>query len=442
MQSKFRCHSIDARAKEIDSFERKLRNTGEDGELKYSGPLSEITDLAGVRVIVYTIDDISVVTEFVDKHFSILEKRDVGEERVEKGNFGYQSIHYLIKLTDERIALPEFLTYRDLICEIQVRTVLQHAWAEMEHDIQYQGSKNIPKSVKRKFLSLAGLLEIADREFSSIQREDKELKKDVLADLQKELTRDTIKQFSEQKTDGYTASNHANTSSVPQVRHLLAAGNYREAIEAYNRKIDLEPRDFTLLVGRARAHFLLGETDLALKDLDKADELQADNTHTAALRSKIINGDVSVPQDLRRLDANLGIKNGDEALAKGQPEEAFILYSDAQAAGASWPFTTFKMALAGVVAGDVTGADLLLSELKVHPGTPMEINICAMRAILSAIQSPDTFADQIDKLKSLVLGKGDFDLSLSPLSILKKIEIEKFFKGHAEDVIVVLSAME
>ena len=441
-QSNIRFHSIDARAKKIDSFERKGKATDDDGLPKYTDPMTEITDLAGVRVIVYTIDDIDIVTEFIDKSFSILEKRDVGEERVEKGQFGYQSIHYLIKLTDERLALPDYSAYKNFICEIQIRTVLQHAWAEMEHDIQYQGSKNIPKSVKRKFLSLAGLLEIADREFSSIQREDRELKKDVLSDLQKDLTRDTIIQFGERKSGSDSTSNEEGSKSGPQVRILLAAGKYKEAIEFYNTKIDLEPKDFTLFIGRARAHFLIGQTDLALRDLDKADELQPDNLFTAALRSKITDGSLSAPSVFQQIDANLGIKKGDAALAKGQPEEAFILYSDAQSAGASWPFTTFKMALAGAVAGDVTGADLLLHELRINPGTPMEINISALRAILSALQNSEDFSTQVVQLKSLVDDKGDFNFEQSPLALLEGLDREVFFSNHSNEIGQVLGALK
>lgn len=442
VQSNIRCHSIDARAKKVDSFERKVKKTGEDGLPKYTDPMREITDLAGVRVIVYTIDDIDIVTEFIDKSFSILEKRDVGEERVEKGQFGYQSIHYLIKLTDERLALPDYSAYKNFICEIQVRTVLQHAWAEMEHDIQYQGSKNIPKSVKRKFLSLAGLLEIADREFSSIQREDRELKKDVLTDLQKDLARDTIIKFGERKAGSDSTFNEVEPNSGPQVRTLLAAGKYKEAIEAYNTKIELEPKDFTLFIGRARAHFLMGQTDLALRDLDKADELQPDNHFTAALRSKITDGSLSVPKVFQQSDANLGIRKGDDALAKGHPEEAFILYSDAQSAGASWPFTTFKMALAGAVAGDVTGADLLLNELRINSGTPMEINISALRAILSALQDYEDLSMQVDQLKTLVDDKGDFNFEQSPLALLEKLDGEKFWGSHSAEITQILGAMK
>jgi len=440
-QASVRYHSIDPRAKEVESFERKAKKTNDAGELKYQAPLQEITDLAGVRVIVFTIDDISKVTEFVDQNFEIVEKRDVGEERAEKGQFGYQSIHYLVRLTEERLALPDFTTFRDYVCEIQVRTVLQHAWAEIEHDIQYKGSRNIPKTVRRKFLSLAGLLEIADREFSSIQREDQALKKGVLTDLQTDLTKDAITSPAEKTVEGGDTDSVDDHTSGVQVRDLLSKGKFSEAIDLYNEKIDREPNSYTLFIGRARALFLLGETEKALKDLDKVDGLQADNPHAAALRSKIEGGHVPLPTVAEKTNPNVEIKKGDEALATGDAETAFGLYSDAQSAGASWPFTTFKMALAGAVAGDFKGAEILLDQLKINTGTPMEINIIALRTILLACEGQESFAESMQTLKSLVENKGDFNFGLSPFSLLDKLTHDKHWGDNAPSVVEVLDAL-
>jgi len=60
-----------------------------------------------------------------------------------------------------------------------VRTVLQHAWAEMEHDIQYKSPNAIPTLIKRRFIALAGLLEIADREFQTLQDENERHKSNI-----------------------------------------------------------------------------------------------------------------------------------------------------------------------------------------------------------------------------------------------------------------------
>lgn len=82
-----------------------------------------------------------------------------------------------------------------------MRTILQHAWAEIEHDIQYKSVETIPSLIRRRFMSLAGLLEIADREFQAIQNEDEQLRQEarisvVEGQLEKvEITPDALKAY-------------------------------------------------------------------------------------------------------------------------------------------------------------------------------------------------------------------------------------------------------
>jgi len=107
--------------------------------------------------------------------FDVIEQSDKGRELIEQERFGYQSIHYLVRLNAERARLAEYERFADAVAEIQVRTILQHAWAEIEHDIQYKSSTAIPEEIRRRFMALAGMLEIADREFQAIQGADKEI---------------------------------------------------------------------------------------------------------------------------------------------------------------------------------------------------------------------------------------------------------------------------
>lgn len=100
---------------------------------------------------------------------------------------------------------PEYQSYKDLTFEIQVRTILQHAWAEMEHDIEYKSAAVIPASIRRKFIALAGLLEIADREFQALQEEDERLRQQARKSVQLvelthvEITPDALKSYLDQK---------------------------------------------------------------------------------------------------------------------------------------------------------------------------------------------------------------------------------------------------
>ena len=111
----------------------------------------------------------------LQEEFSVLEHFDKGESLIEEERFGYQSVHYLVTLNQARTALPEYQRFANSKVEVQVRTILPHSWAEIEHDIQYKSSATIPRDIKRRFMSLAGLLEIADREFQAIQDADRAL---------------------------------------------------------------------------------------------------------------------------------------------------------------------------------------------------------------------------------------------------------------------------
>ena len=70
-------------------------------------------------------------------------------------------------------------------CEIQVSTILQDAWAEIEHDIVYKSPEDIPFRLRRRFACLAGLLEIADREFESLRQDEMVVRQAVQSRIKK-----------------------------------------------------------------------------------------------------------------------------------------------------------------------------------------------------------------------------------------------------------------
>ena len=196
-------HSVQARAKSIESFgEKAARPSDEDPERpKYREPVNEIKDLAGVRVITFfrsTIDDVGAA---IREAFDVEEVVDHAQRALEEDRLGYLSVHYVVTMKSERIALPEYSPFLGVSAEIQVRTILQHTWAEIEHDIQYKSVDAIPRTLRRRFLSLAGLLEIADREFEAIQEEDRQLQTRTVESVQKgdlgalEITGKSLKAF-------------------------------------------------------------------------------------------------------------------------------------------------------------------------------------------------------------------------------------------------------
>jgi putative GTP pyrophosphokinase len=163
--------SVTGRTKTVASFAGKAVRTGPDGRELYSDPLHEITDTIGVRVITYVHSDVAAVADVLAEELTILDDRDLGAETARGGGFGYASRHMLVEPDPARPLAAAYDVVSGHQVSIQVRTVLQHAWAEFEHDIRYKGS--IPEAdapdLDRRFTLAAGLLELADREFSAIR---------------------------------------------------------------------------------------------------------------------------------------------------------------------------------------------------------------------------------------------------------------------------------
>lgn len=148
--------ALESRVKTEDSLAGKLELKGN----KYKS-LKDITDIIGLRVITFYTDDIAKVTTAVEKLFDIDWENSVDKRKLhEIDSFGYLSIHYIC-------SIPDF-PYR---FEIQIRTVLQHAWANMNHDTGYKSGVEVPKRYLRNLNRLAGMLELVDEQFSIIRTE-------------------------------------------------------------------------------------------------------------------------------------------------------------------------------------------------------------------------------------------------------------------------------
>ncbi|MET0998724.1 MAG: DUF429 domain-containing protein [Marmoricola sp.] len=162
--------SVAGRTKTVTSFAEKARRT-RDGELLYTDPLNEITDTIGIRVITYVHSDVSAVADLLRDQVVVKDDRDMGRETAQEGRFGYASRHLLIGLDAAREGHPSYELMRGHTAQVQIRTVLQHAWAEFEHDIRYKGTMpdEHARDFDRRFTLAAGLLELADREFSTIR---------------------------------------------------------------------------------------------------------------------------------------------------------------------------------------------------------------------------------------------------------------------------------
>ena len=165
---KIEIHSITHRTKSIESFENKVRKG-----ISFH-PLN-MQDLSGIQVICYVKSDVEKVNEIIHKNFIIDPNRsrdklkELGENIV-----GYSSKHFVAKFTESRTKLEDFEKFRDIYFEIQVKTILQHTWAEIEHDKMYK-NPDLPIILRRRFNLVSGLLEIADNEFQNLHDQEKSI---------------------------------------------------------------------------------------------------------------------------------------------------------------------------------------------------------------------------------------------------------------------------
>lgn len=121
--------------------------------------LWEVTDLVALRVSVSFEDHVEQVARLIEQQFEV----DFGNSLERVRPAGYRSVHY--------VCAHRGGPHEDFRFEVQVRTALQHAWAEVEHDLGYKVDDAVPEAIRRRFTRVAGLLELADQEFVSIRKD-------------------------------------------------------------------------------------------------------------------------------------------------------------------------------------------------------------------------------------------------------------------------------
>ncbi|QGU07767.1 GTP pyrophosphokinase YwaC [Corynebacterium occultum] len=156
-----------ARVKEWSSLKAKARKQHPDGSPQYPEPWQDIHDVVGVRVTTYHSTEIPAAITVLRDSFLVHRNVDKTTETRVSGTFGYGSHHLILEVSED--SPEELRAYRGMRFEVQIRTVLQHAWAEFEHDIRYKrGPEEPDPAVDRAFTLAAGLIELADQQFDLI----------------------------------------------------------------------------------------------------------------------------------------------------------------------------------------------------------------------------------------------------------------------------------
>ncbi len=233
---------VQTRPKALASFAEKALRQKKAG--RYNDPLNRMTDLCGGRVITQTHSDVKAMCEFIEKHFEIDWDNSVDvSQRLKPAEFGYRSVHYVVKFkrgvfpTKEIDVLlsEEVLPEKDcpMKAEIQVRTLLEHAWAGFTHDKAYKGAFAIPTKWQRELASLAARLEESDQAFSRIQAGLETYASSHGAYMTKDQMRDEIEIL-----ETISACDEHNSPVAHRIGKLaMSLGDWQQAIDIFTPHI-------------------------------------------------------------------------------------------------------------------------------------------------------------------------------------------------------------
>ena len=169
-------HHVSARTKDLKSYLDKFdRKTG-------LRDIESVTDLVGGRIVTLFRSDIEILRQRLDSVFTIGTTddkiADTSDER-----FGYMSVHFICRLRPE-LSGPHYDDLHDIDFEIQLRTILMDAWANVSHYIDYKGESSIPAELRRDFYALSALFYVADSSFEQFYSESRKSKQAAVTQLQ------------------------------------------------------------------------------------------------------------------------------------------------------------------------------------------------------------------------------------------------------------------
>jgi putative GTP pyrophosphokinase len=260
----------------------------------------EITDLLGIRVICPFIEDLQAAENLIKGNFCVIEREIKGHATFQQ--FCYESTHLLIKIPQALI--DKYGDPGTEILEVQIRTILQDAWAEVEHELVYKVEFNpFDEPMKRKLAAVNASLSLADmifQEIRSYQRKySKEMNKRRGSFFQKieESIDDLLFESEQVKTPSVDINNgnvqlsqDYNNSIDDLLVKALSAHNqnrFTEAIELYTRILELKPNDNILSIiykHRGMANFACSCYNEAIEDFTDSLKLDTQSYKAAYYR--------------------------------------------------------------------------------------------------------------------------------------------------------------
>jgi putative GTP pyrophosphokinase len=290
--------SCQARVKTLESLSEKRGFLARSSGI----PDPEIKDLLGLRVIVPFQESVEQVVQLLQQHYQggDVERKS---EKLSFREFAYDSVHVEVPLTED-LQLPACCRP---VVEIQVRTILQDAWAEVEHELIYKNHFRFPNNevIRKKLAAINASLSLADMIFQEIRDAQKEMErwgqerfKAMLDQAGTQIDMDTGVQLVGVDVPQGTLPGLEAPGTTPraELERLLLAGlrahndkDYPSAVSFYTKVLDASPDLHVRSVvfnHRGMAYFMLQQEALALSDFDRS--FQCDNTYYRALNNRAL----------------------------------------------------------------------------------------------------------------------------------------------------------
>jgi putative GTP pyrophosphokinase len=270
--------------------------------LKLEDNNPKITDLLGIRIICPFIEDISAAENLINKNFTVIEKELKGHYTFKE--FGYESIHILLKIPQHLI--DKYGDPGTDIIEIQIRTILQDAWAEVEHELVYKAEFSpFDEPMKRKLAAVNASLSLADiifQEIRSYQRKytiEMGKRRESFYQKIEESTDELL--FNEEQTKKSKADDsekgNKNISYKASIDDLLVNAltahnkkRFNEAIEQYSFILEQKPNNAICSIiykHRGMAYFACSGYNEAISDFSSSLELDNKSYKAAYYRGVV-----------------------------------------------------------------------------------------------------------------------------------------------------------